>query len=60
VNVDIRLRRITRLLSLSELRATASLASLALLRPGNRLSITPVAATEWQAVLALLDPQDTP
>jgi predicted RNA-binding protein with PUA-like domain len=63
VNVDIRLRRITRLLGLSELRTTASLASLLLLRPGNRLSITPVTATEWQAVLALLgrpDPQDTP
>ena len=55
VNVDIRLRRITRLLSLAELRANASLASLALLRPGNRLSITPVTPTEWQAVLALLD-----
>ncbi|MCK6426931.1 MAG: EVE domain-containing protein [Burkholderiaceae bacterium] len=55
VNVDIRLRRRTRLLGLAELRRHPELATMQLLRPGNRLSITPVSAAEWAAVLALLD-----
>lgn len=54
LNVDVKLVRKTRLLPLREIRATASLSTMLLLRPGSRLSITPVTPQEWQAVLALL------
>ena len=52
--VDVRLVRKTPLLSLKAMRARPELAGMSLLRPGNRLSITPVTEAEWQAVLALL------
>jgi predicted RNA-binding protein with PUA-like domain len=55
LQIDVSLVRVTRLLSLAELRAAPQLASLQVLRRGNRLSITPVTPVEWQAVLALLD-----
>jgi predicted RNA-binding protein with PUA-like domain len=54
LQIDVSLVRVTRLLSLAELRAAPQLASLQVLRRGNRLSITPVTPAEWQAVLALL------
>ncbi len=54
LQLDVSLVRKTRLLTLSELRATPQMASLQVLRRGNRLSITPVTPDEWQAVLALL------
>ena len=47
---DVRLRRKTRLLSLAEMRAAPSLASMRVLLRGNRLSITPVSASEWQVI----------
>lgn len=53
--VHVKLRRQTRLLSLREMRSRPELASMLLLKPGSRLSITPVTPEEWQAVLALLD-----
>jgi predicted RNA-binding protein with PUA-like domain len=52
--VDVKLVRKTRLLSLAEMREATALATMRLLARGNRLSITPVAAGEWRAVLALL------
>jgi len=55
VHVDVKLVRKTRLLSLAEMRDTPALASLLILKRGNRLSITPVTADEWRAVLALLE-----
>ena len=55
VNVDVRLLRRTRPLPLAELRRCPELATMRLLARGNRLSITPVTADEWQAVLHLLD-----
>jgi predicted RNA-binding protein with PUA-like domain len=55
VHVDVKLVRKTRLLSLAEMRDTPALASLLILKRGNRLSITPVTADEWHAVLALLE-----
>lgn len=55
VMVDVGFVRKTRLLSLAELRATPALASMRLLQPGSRLSITPVTAAEWHTVLELLD-----
>ena len=54
-HVDVKLVRKTRLLSLKEMRAAKSLASMRVLAQGNRLSITPVTPTEWRAVLQLLD-----
>jgi len=42
-----------RLVSLPDLRACPALKSLLILRPGNRLSVTPVTATEFRAIAAL-------
>ena len=53
-NVDVKLVRKTRLLSLAEMRAASSLASMIVLKRGNRLSITPVTPEEWRAALKLL------
>ena len=55
VHVDVHLTRKTRLLSLAEMRAAPELASMRVLRRGNRLSITPVSAEEWRAVRHRLD-----
>lgn len=41
---------------LSTLRETVGLESMVLLRPGNRLSITPVTEEEWNIVLSLAQP----
>jgi predicted RNA-binding protein with PUA-like domain len=54
LHVDVALARKTRLLPLSEMRELPALASLQVLRRGNRLSITPVTPDEWAAVLAVL------
>ena len=54
-HVDVKLVRKTRLLSLAEMRETPSLESMLVLKRGNRLSITPVTAPEWRAVLKLLE-----
>jgi len=53
--VDVKLRRKTPLLALKRMRELPQLQTMALLRPGSRLSITPVTDAEWQAVIALLD-----
>ena len=58
LQIDVALVRKTRLLSLAALRAAPQLASMQVLKRGNRLSITPVTPEEWQAVLALLVPVD--
>ena len=52
--VDVKLRRKTPLLTLKRMRELPQLASMLLLRPGSRLSITPVTDAEWRAVAALL------
>ena len=54
LQIDVALVRKTRLLSLREMRETPELATMQVLRRGNRLSITPVSEAEWQAVLARL------
>ena len=54
--VDVRLRQaLPRPLPLDELRAHANkeLKGMLLLRPGNRLSITPVEAAHWKFILSL-------
>ena len=55
LHVDVKLVRKTRLLSLKEMREAPTLASMLVLRPGNRLSITPVTSDEWHEVLKLLE-----
>jgi len=54
VNVDVRALRKTRLVPLTEIRKHKPLAGMVLLRPGNRLSITPVTATEWNYIVGKL------
>jgi predicted RNA-binding protein with PUA-like domain len=54
VHVDVRLVKKTRLLPLAEMRQAPQLATMQVLRRGNRLSITPVTADEWVAVNKLL------
>ncbi len=49
-NVDVRFVRKTRLVSLDELRRHRELAGMRVLAPGNRLSITPVEASEWEFI----------
>ena len=55
LQIDVSLVRKTRLRPLAEMREAPELASMQVLKRGNRLSITPVTPAEWQAVLALLD-----
>jgi len=52
--VDVRATRKIPLVPLAELRKHKPLAGMWLLRPGTRLSITPVTAAEWKYVLARL------
>ena len=52
--VDVALVKKTRLLSLAEMREQKSIADMAVLQKGNRLSITPVKPAELKAVLKLL------
>ena len=54
LHVDVRLVRKTRLLALAEMRERPELATMQVLRRGNRLSITEVSVLEWRAVLKLL------
>ncbi|MGE5087589.1 MAG: EVE domain-containing protein, partial [Candidatus Levyibacteriota bacterium] len=49
-NVEVKLVRKTRLVTLPELRAARGLEDMVILRRGNRLSITPVTAAEWKIV----------
>ena len=53
-NVDVRALRKTRLISLDEIRKQKPLAKMVTLRPGNRLSITPVTEAEWKHIQKLL------
>ncbi len=52
--VDVRALQRTRLLPLSELREHKPLARMQLLRPGCRLSITPVTRAEWAYITGKL------
>ena len=54
VNVDVRVTRKTRLVSLAELRAHPELAHMRVLARGNRLSITPVDPAEWKFITEVL------
>jgi predicted RNA-binding protein with PUA-like domain len=52
--VDVQVQKKTRNLTLPELRADPELQDLVVLKKGNRLSITPVAAHHWKAILKRL------
>jgi predicted RNA-binding protein with PUA-like domain len=54
MNVDVRVVRKTRLVSLDELRAHPELADMIVLRRGNRLSITPVTPAQWSFIVDTL------
>ena len=56
VHVDVRALRKTRLVPITELRSVPQLVAMAVLRRGNRLSITPVTAAEWRFVTTRLVP----
>jgi len=52
--VDVQfVRYLSRTISLKELKAKPELAQMAVVRPGNRLSIMPVSAEEWSFILGL-------
>jgi predicted RNA-binding protein with PUA-like domain len=53
--VDVQVQKKTRTLGLPELRDAPVLEDLIVLRKGNRLSITPVEAKHWKAILKMLD-----
>ncbi len=46
--------------SLKEIKATASLKTMLVARPGQRLSVQPVTPKEWEMVMALGRPRDLP
>jgi predicted RNA-binding protein with PUA-like domain len=50
---DVLLVRKLPLISLSAIREQAALSDLRILQRGNRLSITPVEAAHWNAILSL-------
>lgn len=51
---DVKLiEKFSNIISISELRANPHLTKLLILRPGNRLSITPVTKQDWQAILKM-------
>ncbi len=52
--VDVRALKKTRLMPIAELHAAAALKKMWTLRPGNRLSITPVTAAEWKFICSRL------
>lgn len=53
-NVDVRLKKKTRLISLKELRERPQLKNMRILQRGNRLSITPVDPKEWAFIQSIL------
>jgi predicted RNA-binding protein with PUA-like domain len=54
VHVDVRALRKSRLVTIAQLRDAEPLADMAVLKRGNRLSITPVTAAQWQYITTRL------
>ncbi len=52
--VDVKLEKKTRVMPLDEMRGYPELAGMVTLKRGNRLSITPVAESEWKFILKRL------
>lgn len=55
VNVQF-IKKFKHLISLAALKSCPELKSMPLLRPGNRLSITPVSKEEWETIIELQNP----
>lgn len=53
-NVDVKLVRKTRLVSIKELRTYPELARMRILQTGNRLSITPLDPREWEFIMGIM------
>jgi predicted RNA-binding protein with PUA-like domain len=53
-NVDVKLVKRTRLVTIKELRQYPELEKMRILQIGNRLSITPVDPAEWKFILGIL------
>jgi len=53
-NVDVKLVRKTRLVSIKEMRTYSELERMRILQTGNRLSITPLDPREWEFIIRLL------
>lgn len=53
-NVDVKLVKKTRLVSLKEMRDRPALTHMRILQKGNRLSITPIDPKEWDFILSIL------
>jgi predicted RNA-binding protein with PUA-like domain len=52
--VDVKyVRKLKRVITLDELKAQPALVDMALVRKGNRLSVMPVGAQDWDFILAL-------
>ena len=52
---DVRLvTKFQKIISIGELRANLHLTKMIILKPGNRLSITPVTSQEWSAIIKML------
>ena len=58
-NVDVKLVRKTKLLSLKEMRNTPGLENLRILQRGNRLSITPVDPRDWELIMKILESNES-
>jgi predicted RNA-binding protein with PUA-like domain len=52
--VDVRALKKTRLMPIAEMQAQTALKGMLTLRPGNRLSITPVSSAEWKLICSRL------
>ena len=51
---DVRLiKKFKNIITISQLRASKDLVEMFILRPGNRLSITPVTEQQWRKILEL-------
>jgi predicted RNA-binding protein with PUA-like domain len=53
-NVDVKLVRKTRLVSIKELRTYPELERMRILQTGNRLSITPLDPREWEFIMGVM------
>ena len=53
-NVDVKLKKKTRLIPLSKMREHPELKNMRTLQKGNRLSITPVDPKEWNFILSIV------
>jgi predicted RNA-binding protein with PUA-like domain len=54
ISVDVRALEEGRYLPLTELRTVAAVEDMVLLQKGSRLSVSPVTAAEWNAIVALV------